>query len=188
MTSRVRKEALKAVMHGEQPTLREVVEEQEVFACPNCGELTQLGESYHLDQVDSITLETECCGYEETFDPGDGSTSLPETMADYDVLTDVAGVGESKAAVLIDAGYRTVNDLRRASRSELAEIDGIGNALAARMKADVGNEADDVVEAVSKGEGGSCPVDNCPSNPTQETLYDHMISEHGWYTEDLEVE
>lgn len=184
----IREKAAEVVMEKMQPTLREVVEEQEVFACPNCGELTQLGQAVDLDNVASITLETECCGYEETFGPEDANTSLPQTMTDYDVLTDVAGVGDSKAAALIDEGYRTVNDLRRASQSELSDIDVIGNALAARMKADVGEEADDVVEAVSKGEGGSCPVDNCPSNPTQETLYDHMISEHGWYTEDLEVE
>lgn len=184
----VREKASKVQTKAKQPTLREVVEEQEVFACPNCGQLTQLGQPYNLDAVDSITLETECCGYEEDFDPERPLTPIPDTMTDYDVLTDVAGVGEPKAQALIDAGYETVNDIQRASQSELSEIDGIGNALAARMKADVGEKSGEVVEAVQKGEGGSCPVDNCPASPTQETLYDHMISEHGWYTEGLEVE
>lgn len=175
-------------MHGEQPTLREVVEEQEVFACPNCGELTQLGDPYNLDQVDNITLETECCGYEETFGSEEGPQTLPDTVVDYDVLTDVAGIDDAKAASLIDAGYRTVNDLRRASQSDLAEVEGFGNAPAARVKADVGEEPDEVGEAVPKGDGGSCPVDDCPASPTQDSLYEHMIDQHGWYTEDLEVE
>jgi len=53
-------------------------------------------------------------------------------------LTDVDGVGESKAEALREAGYETVDDLRRASQEELAETETVGKALAARIKADVG--------------------------------------------------
>jgi large subunit ribosomal protein L32e len=61
-------------------------------------------------------------------------------MADDDPqeLEDISGVGPSKAEKLRDAGYETVEDVKAASQSELADVEGIGNALAARIKADVG--------------------------------------------------
>ncbi len=63
-------------------------------------------------------------------------------MADEDdeiqELEDISGVGPSKAEALREAGYETVEDVKAASQSELADVDGIGNALAARIKADVG--------------------------------------------------
>ena len=63
-------------------------------------------------------------------------------------LTDISGVGEAKADALITAGYNTVADVKAASQSELAEVEGIGNALAARIKADVGGlEIDEAAEA-----------------------------------------
>ena len=62
-----------------------------------------------------------------------------EAEADeYEDLTDISGVGPAKADALREAGYETVADVRRASQSDLAEVSGIGNALAARIKADVG--------------------------------------------------
>ncbi|WP_435349744.1 50S ribosomal protein L32e [Haloarchaeobius sp. HRN-SO-5] len=54
-------------------------------------------------------------------------------------LDDISGVGESKAEALRAAGYETVDDVKAASQSDLAEVEGIGNALAARIKADVGD-------------------------------------------------
>ena len=54
-------------------------------------------------------------------------------------LEDISGVGESKADALREAGYETVEDVKGASQSDLAEVEGIGNALAARIKADVGD-------------------------------------------------
>ena len=61
-------------------------------------------------------------------------------MSDEEIteLEDISGVGPSKADALREAGYETVEDVKAASQSELAELDGIGNALAARIKADVG--------------------------------------------------
>ena len=53
-------------------------------------------------------------------------------------LEDVSGVGPSKAEALREAGYESVEDVKAAAQSELAEVDGVGNALAARIKADVG--------------------------------------------------
>ena len=53
-------------------------------------------------------------------------------------LEDVAGVGPAKAEALREAGYDSVEDLKAASQAELAEVEGVGNALAARIKAEVG--------------------------------------------------
>jgi len=67
---------------------------------------------------------------------------------EYDELTDISGVGDSKAEALEAAGYKTVDDVRGASQDELANVDGVGNALAARIKADVGGlEVDEEAEA-----------------------------------------
>jgi len=57
---------------------------------------------------------------------------------DYEALTDISGVGPSKAEALQEAGIETVDEVRERSQEELAEVEGIGNALAARIKADVG--------------------------------------------------
>ena len=53
-------------------------------------------------------------------------------------LEDLRGVGPSKAEALREAGDETIEDVQAASQSELSEVDGVGNALAARIKADVG--------------------------------------------------
>ena len=63
-------------------------------------------------------------------------------------LEDISGVGPSKADALREAGYETVEDVKAASQSELSEVDGVGNALAARIKADVGGlEVDEEADA-----------------------------------------
>ena len=63
-------------------------------------------------------------------------------------LEEISGVGPSKADALRAAGYETIEDVKAASQSELSDVDGIGNALAARIKADVGGlEVDEEAEA-----------------------------------------
>ena len=54
-------------------------------------------------------------------------------------LEDISGVGSSKADALREAGYESVEDIQAASQGELGEVDGVGNALAARIKAGVGD-------------------------------------------------
>lgn len=54
------------------------------------------------------------------------------------LLIEVDGVTLDHLLPLGRAGIRSVDDVRQASQSELAEIDGISNSLAAKMKADVG--------------------------------------------------
>ncbi len=69
-------------------------------------------------------------------------------MADEpEELEDISGVGASKAEALEEAGFKTVDDVKGASQDELSNVDGIGNALAARIKADVGGlEVDEDAE------------------------------------------
>ncbi|MFC7134223.1 MULTISPECIES: 50S ribosomal protein L32e [Salinibaculum] len=68
-------------------------------------------------------------------------------------MTDISGVGESKADALREAGYESVADIKSASQSDLAEVEGVGMALAARIKADVGDlEVSEDVEAAVEEE------------------------------------
>jgi methyl-accepting chemotaxis protein len=55
-------------------------------------------------------------------------------------LTDVSGIGEAKAESLRAAGYESLADLRAATQAELAQVEGIGDALAVEIKEDVGHE------------------------------------------------
>jgi large subunit ribosomal protein L32e len=63
---------------------------------------------------------------------------MADDEIEYEELTDISGVGDAKAEALREAGFETVEDIARAEQDELAEADGVGNALAARIKADVG--------------------------------------------------
>ena len=70
-----------------------------------------------------------------------------------DGLTDIGGVGEDTAGSLREAGYETVEDLREASQDDLAAVDGVGTALAARVKAEVGDvEVSDDADAADVGQ------------------------------------
>lgn len=63
-------------------------------------------------------------------------------------LEEISGVGASKAEALREAGYESVEDVKAASQDELSDVEGIGNALAARIKADVGGlEVEEETEA-----------------------------------------
>ena len=97
--------------------------------------------------------EPEADGEEsEANDEGDeteaeAADTETETPAAED-LTDISGVGDAKAETLREAGYETVADIRGASQDGLADVDGVGMALAARIKADVGDlEVSEEVEA-----------------------------------------
>ncbi|ELY43798.1 MULTISPECIES: 50S ribosomal protein L32e [Natronorubrum] len=69
-------------------------------------------------------------------------------------LEDISGVGESKADALREAGFESIEDVKEADQDELAEADGVGNALAARIKADVGDlEVTEETEAEIEDEG-----------------------------------
>jgi len=85
-------------------------------------------------------------------------------------LEDISGVGPSKADALREAGYETVEDVKAASQSELSEVDGVGNALAARIKADVGGlEVDEEADAEIEDETDEEEADEADADETVET-------------------
>jgi large subunit ribosomal protein L32e len=70
-----------------------------------------------------------------------------ETDDDIAELEDISGVNEAKAEALREAGYDSIDYIRGASQEELANVEGVGMALAARIKADVGDiDLDETVE------------------------------------------
>ena len=84
----------------------------------------------------------------------DDDQQSQEDAGEPSELEDISGVGPTKADALRDAGYESVEDVKAASQSELAEVEGIGNALAARIKADVGGlEVSEETEAEVEEEG-----------------------------------
>ncbi|QLG48816.1 50S ribosomal protein L32e [Natrinema halophilum] len=82
--------------------------------------------------------------------PNDEETAADEPQE----LEEISGVGESKADALREAGFESIEDVKEADQSELADAEGIGNALAARIKADVGDlEVSEETEAEIEDEG-----------------------------------
>ena len=111
-------------------------------------------EAEETESVDTDDEEAESDADEEETEAEEAETEAAEESDAWDEedeeldLTDISGVGDAKADALRDAGFETVADLQAASQSELAEVEGIGNALAARIKADVGGlEVDEAAEA-----------------------------------------
>jgi large subunit ribosomal protein L32e len=80
-------------------------------------------------------------------------------------------VGAAKAEVLREAGFETVADVREASQDELAAIEGIGRALAARIKADVGD-----VEVAAEAAG---EVEEAEPEPTEEAEVETELRPRG---------
>ena len=90
-------------------------------------------EEVEAEEAETEDVEEEDVAAEETEE--ESGAEAEEGPGD---LTDIAGVGPAKAESLREAGYTTVEDVRAASQSDLSSVSGIGNALAARIKADVG--------------------------------------------------
>ncbi len=77
-----------------------------------------------------------------------------EESEDVEGLEEISGVGESKADALREAGFDSIEDVQEADQDDLAEVEGVGNALAARIKADVGDlEVREETEAEIEDEG-----------------------------------
>jgi large subunit ribosomal protein L32e len=108
-------------------------------------------ETDDVEASDEIRSEVAALASAET----DDSATVSEADEDADDedeeltdLTDISGVNDEKAEALREAGYGTVDYVRGASQQDLANVEGIGMALAARIKADVGDiELDEDVEA-----------------------------------------
>ncbi|WP_336364470.1 50S ribosomal protein L32e [Halalkalicoccus salilacus] len=89
--------------------------------------------------------EAEETEEDEAATPSEDEEAAPDDPVE---LTDISGVGDAKADALREAGFETVEDVKAASQDELADVEGVGNALAARIKADVGGlEVEEETEA-----------------------------------------
>ncbi|WP_135664110.1 50S ribosomal protein L32e [Halorhabdus rudnickae] len=78
-----------------------------------------------------------------------------ESAESYEELTDISGVSEDKAETLREAGFETVEDVARAEQSDLTAVEGIGNALAARIQADIGELDVSAAETAEVEEAGA---------------------------------
>jgi large subunit ribosomal protein L32e len=84
------------------------------------------------DDESDVSAETD-----DEADEDDESDEDDEADEDeYEDLEDISGVGPARSEELREAGFATVDDVRGASQDQLADV--VGNALAARIKADVG--------------------------------------------------
>ncbi|MFB6311348.1 MAG: 50S ribosomal protein L32e [Salinirussus sp.] len=144
-------------------------------------------------------IESSVSGGETDPDPDTGDARDVETVeADASEeekreLTDIAGIGEATAQNLREAGFETVEHLRVATEEQLADVDGIGAALAARIKADVGDVAldeeessesesadetgEETAEATSEAE--STPADEEEPEPAPVEEYDDLTDISG---------
>ena len=100
-------------------------------------EPTETDEVDEVDETEDVD-ETEATESVTEADDADEADADDDSEAEFASLEEISGVGPSKADALREAGYESIDDVRAASQAELSDVDGIGNALAARIKADVG--------------------------------------------------
>ncbi|MFB6266032.1 MAG: 50S ribosomal protein L32e [Halodesulfurarchaeum sp.] len=104
---------------------------------PEATDETEVTETEPTEATAPTDEEAEEAEAVEEAEEAEAVEEAEETEEATD-LEDISGVGPSKADALREAGYESIQDLQAASQAELAEVEGIGNALAARIKADVG--------------------------------------------------
>ena len=111
-----------------------------------------------LDVSEEVEADVDGMQTEESEEESEAEEPSEEEP-EFESLTDISGVGDSKADSLREADYGTVEAVRTADQDELADVDGIGMALAARIKADVGDleVAEDVEAEVEEEEPVEAP-------------------------------
>jgi KaiC/GvpD/RAD55 family RecA-like ATPase len=101
--------------------------------CPICGHVSPEGSKKCENCYTSLGPHEE--------EP-DKAKPEGEHEKEIEELTKVPGVGETKAELLHEAGYRSIKDLQGASVDELATVKGIGEKLASKIiegAADIGH-------------------------------------------------
>jgi large subunit ribosomal protein L32e len=99
------------------------------------AEATEDDESDVSAETDDEADEDES-GEDDEADAGEDDEDDEADEDEYEDLEDISGVGPARSEELREAGFATVDDIRGASQDQLADV--VGNALAARIKADVG--------------------------------------------------
>ncbi|MGQ9588138.1 MAG: helix-hairpin-helix domain-containing protein, partial [Thermoplasmata archaeon] len=90
------------------------------ITCPICGHQSPKDSKRCDNCYSSLQPEAE----PETEKVESGAAGDPEK--ELEELRTVPGVGAAKAEILHEAGYRSVEDLRKASVEELSSVKGIG--------------------------------------------------------------
>jgi large subunit ribosomal protein L32e len=110
------------------------------------------GEDAHEDDLDEQVAADDVA--ETDLDEDDPERDSEEAAESDEELTDISGISTERAEELREAGYETVDSLREAGQAELADV--VGNALAARIKADVDEiEVDDDAGEVEEADAGA---------------------------------
>jgi large subunit ribosomal protein L32e len=123
-------------MADDDPTEVDGTEDAEEIE--EAAETEAVEETADVDEADG-TEDAETVEEAEDVDESDAEPADADAADDeLTSLEDISGVGPSKADALREAGYESIADVKAASQAELSDVDGVGNALAARIKADVG--------------------------------------------------
>jgi KaiC/GvpD/RAD55 family RecA-like ATPase len=91
--------------------------------CPICGTVSPVGSA----KCDHCYSSLKSDGSEEA------DTGQDKGDSGLEALRQIPGVGEAKAETLHEAGYRSVEDVQKASVEELSSVKGIGERLAAKI-------------------------------------------------------
>ena len=94
--------------------------------CPICGHQSPEGSKRCENCYTALSGEDE----EDASVGREGNDSHEKQIQD---LLQLPGIGEAKAELLHEAGYRTIDDLRSAKPEDLAMVKGIGEKLAAKI-------------------------------------------------------
>jgi KaiC/GvpD/RAD55 family RecA-like ATPase len=122
---------------------------ENTVACTICGAESPVG-SKRCEHCYS-SLEP---GQEEIAVP----EGAPETDKNLEQLLQVPGVGEAKAEILYEAGYHTIDDLKKASVEQLSAVKGIGEKLASKIVQEInimgGPQSQSLANWLSGGQDG----------------------------------
>jgi KaiC/GvpD/RAD55 family RecA-like ATPase/predicted flap endonuclease-1-like 5' DNA nuclease len=101
---------------------KDAEQETEETRCPICGHTSPEG-------------SRRCENCYTQLQEGDASGNPPSQQEEKELaeLRLIPGVGEAKADVLHEAGYKSVKDIRKASVDDLASVKGIGEKLATKI-------------------------------------------------------
>ena len=134
-------ETVEHIAAADQESLQEVDDVSTALAARIKAETAGVDVS---DEVDTAVSELGAEAGTETADDTESDEVDDDEITE---IEDISGVGEAKAEALREAGYDSIDYIRGASQDELANVEGVGMALAARIKADVGDiDLDETVE------------------------------------------
>lgn len=91
------------------------------------------GNTNATPDVDTTTGGNELKTLELTSQP-----AIPSELYDIEDLTEIKGIGETRADALTDEGYPYAEDLWLASDEELTQVDGIGQYTVDQIREDIG--------------------------------------------------